>query len=41
VHHFERDQALRASRRAVSLVFVPTVALVALAFLFGLAWAAH
>jgi hypothetical protein len=41
VHRFERDQALRASRRAVSLVFVPTVAIVTLAFVLGLAWAAR
>jgi len=41
VHHFERDQALRASRRAAGLVFVPTVALVAVACLLGLGWAAR
>ena len=41
VHHFERDVAVRASRRAVSLVFVPTVAIVAVACLLGLSWAAR
>jgi hypothetical protein len=40
VHHFEREQALRASRRAVSLVFVPTLAVVATACVLGLSWAA-
>lgn len=40
VHRFEREQALRASRRAVGLVFVPTVAIVTLAFVLALAWAA-
>jgi hypothetical protein len=32
---------VRASRRAVSLVFVPTLAVVAVAFLVGLRWAAR
>lgn len=41
VHHFERDVAVRASRRAVTLVFLPTVAIVAVAFLLGLGWAAR
>jgi hypothetical protein len=41
VHRFEREQAQRASRRAVGLVFLPTVALVTIGFLLGLAWAAH
>jgi hypothetical protein len=41
VHHFDRDQARRASRRAAGLVFVPTVLLVAVACLLGLGWAAR
>lgn len=41
VHRFEREQAVRASRRAVSLVFVPTLAVVATAFVLGLSWAAR
>jgi hypothetical protein len=41
VHHFEPDVAVRASRRAVTLVFVPTVAIVAISFLVGLSWAAR
>lgn len=40
VHHFEREQALRASRRAVTLVFVPMVLLVIVACALGLRWAA-
>jgi hypothetical protein len=41
VHHFEREQALRASRRAAALVFVPTVVLVAVACFVALASAAR
>jgi hypothetical protein len=41
VHHFERDLALRASRRAVGFVFVPLLALIVVAFSLGLLWAAH
>lgn len=41
VHHFEPEAAVRASRRAVTFVFVPTVAIVAVAFLVGLSWAAR
>ena len=41
VHHFERDEAVRASRRAVGIVFVPMVALVVLGFVVGLSWAAR
>ena len=41
VHHFERDVAKRVSRRAVSIVFVPMLALVVLGFVIGLAWAAR
>jgi hypothetical protein len=41
VHHFEPERAQRASRRAVTLVSVPTIAIVVVAFLVGLAWAAH
>jgi hypothetical protein len=41
VHHFERDVAKRVSRRAVSIVFVPMVALVVLGFVVGLVWAAR
>lgn len=41
VHRFEREVALRASRRAVGMVFVPMLALVVLAFGAGLFWAAR
>jgi hypothetical protein len=41
VHHFERDVARRASRRAVGFVFVPMLALIVLGFALGLAWAAR
>jgi len=41
VHRFEQDAARRAARRAVSLVFVPTLALIVLGFVLGLAWAAR
>jgi hypothetical protein len=41
VHHFERDVALRVSRRAVGTVFVPMVALIVGGFALGLAWAAR
>jgi hypothetical protein len=41
VHHFEPDAALRASRRAVAIVFVPMLALIVLGFVAGLLWAAH
>jgi hypothetical protein len=41
VHHFERDVAKRVSRRAVSIVFVPMLALVVLGFVVGLVWAAR
>lgn len=41
VHHFEPDKAQRASRRAITLVSLPTVLVVAVAFLLGLAWAAR
>lgn len=41
VHHFEREVAARASRRAVGIVFVPMVALVVLGFVVGLVWAAR
>jgi hypothetical protein len=41
VHHFEREAAMRAARRAVGIVFVPMLALIVLGFVAGLAWAAH
>ncbi|HXK18203.1 MAG TPA: hypothetical protein VNG33_10400, partial [Polyangiaceae bacterium] len=41
VHHFERDVAQRAARRAVGIVFVPMLALIVAGFAVGLAWAAH
>jgi hypothetical protein len=41
VHQLEQAQALRASRRAVGLVFVPMLALVVAGFVVGLAWAAR
>ncbi len=41
VHHFEREVAVRVSRRAVGIVFVPMVALVVLGFVAGLTWAAR
>jgi hypothetical protein len=41
VHHFEHDVATRASRRAVTLVFGPLLALIVLGFAFGLWWAAR
>jgi len=41
VHHFELHVALRASRRAVSIVFVPMLALIVLGFVVGLVWAAR
>lgn len=40
VHHFEREQAVRASRRAVTLVFVPTLLLIVAGCVLGLRWAA-
>jgi hypothetical protein len=41
VHHFERDAATRASRRAVGIVFVPMLLLVVLGFAVGLSWVAR
>jgi hypothetical protein len=41
VHRFEREVALRASRRAVGVVFLPMLALIVLAFTLGLFWAAR
>jgi hypothetical protein len=41
VHHFEPDVAVRVSRRAVGIVFVPMVALIVLGFVLGLLWAAR
>jgi hypothetical protein len=41
VHHFEREVAVRASRRAVGLVFVPMLALIVLGFALGLFWASR
>jgi hypothetical protein len=41
VHHFERDAARRASRRAVTIVFVPMLALIILGFVAGLLWTAR
>jgi hypothetical protein len=41
VHHFERDAARRASRRAVAIVFLPMLALIVLGFVAGLLWVAH
>lgn len=41
VHRFERDVAVRASRRAVTLVFVPVVLLVFVGFVAGLMLAAR
>jgi hypothetical protein len=41
VHRFERDVAARAARRAVALVFVPTIALVAAGFVMGLLFASR
>lgn len=41
VHRFERDMALRVSRRAVGIVFVPLLALIVLGFVVGLLWAAR
>jgi hypothetical protein len=40
VHHFEPAQAARASRRAVTLVFVPTLLLIVIGCVLGLRWAA-
>jgi hypothetical protein len=40
VHQLEPEVALRATRRAVGLVFVPMLAVVILGFVVGLAWAA-
>ncbi len=40
VHQLEPAAALRASRRAVGLVFVPLLLVVIAAFVLGLAWAA-
>jgi hypothetical protein len=40
VHRFERDVALRVSRRAVGIVFLPMLALIVVAFSLGLLWAA-
>jgi len=40
VHHFEKEVAKRAARRAVGIVFVPTLALIVLGFALALAWAA-
>jgi len=41
VHHFERDVAVRVSRRAVTTVFVPMLGLIVTGFAIGLAWAAR
>jgi len=41
VHHFERDVAGRLARRAVALVFFPTVALVATGFVAALLFASR
>jgi len=41
VHRFERDVALRVSRRAVGIVFVPMLALIAVGLSLGLIWAAR
>jgi hypothetical protein len=41
VHRFELEVATRASRRAVSIVFVPMVGLVVLGFAVALLWAAR
>jgi hypothetical protein len=40
VHHFEREVAVRVSRRAVGVVFVPLLGLVLVGFVVGLLWAA-
>src|SRR6187402_3490899 len=40
VHQFERDQALRVLRRAITLVFVPVVLLLIVGCALGLRWAA-
>lgn len=40
-HRFERDAAVRAARRAVTLVFVPVVALIVVGFAAALSWAAR
>jgi hypothetical protein len=40
-HHFDRDVARRASRRAVGIVFLPMLALIVMGFVAGLLWAAH
>ena len=40
VHQLERDVAVRASRRAVGIVFLPMLAVVVACFVLGLAWAA-
>jgi hypothetical protein len=40
VHRFERDVATRVSRRAISIVFTPLLALIVLGFVLGLWWAA-
>ena len=39
VHHFERDAAGRASRRAVGIVFGPLLALIVLGFVVAATWA--
>lgn len=41
VHRFEPEVATQASRRAVGIVFVPLVALIALGFVMGLIWVAR
>jgi hypothetical protein len=41
VHRFERDVALRASRRAIGIVFVPMLLLAATLLGAGLFWAAR
>jgi len=40
VHHFEREAAPAVSARAIVLVVVPMVAIVSVAFILGLVWAA-
>jgi hypothetical protein len=40
VHRLEPDVALRVSRRAVNVVFVPLLALIVLGFVLALVWAA-
>jgi hypothetical protein len=41
VHRLDQPEAQRATRRAVRLVLIPTVLVVAIALLVGLGWAAH